>query len=300
MVKLGFIGFGEAPFNLTQDLDPAQVTVFAFDLMAKSEEFAGQVVRERAAKRNVTLVNDYAELFEKADIVMNFTSGKLALPIAKDIKQYIRKDQYYADMNTASPMTEEEIAKALDGIPGMFIDVGVMAPLPSYQTKVPMVCCGKGAKKFAEITNTLGMNVTYLNDTIGTASGMKNIRSVFMKGFIAIITETAMAASKYDIVDEILESVRGSIFDELDWIPLVNSLITGIVVHSVRFTHEMEEVSDTLAHIGANSIMTEATVKKMEWITETGLKKRFNDKGIDRPASFKDVLTEYTAIQHKE
>lgn len=296
MIKLGFIGFGEAPYNLTQDYKPEQVTVFAYDKMGFSEEFAGQLVRKRAAERKVTLVKDYEELFTNVDYVFNFTSGALALPIAKEVKQYIKANHIYVDMNTASPMTEEEIEKAFEGIPGQFIDVGVMAPLPSYQTRVPMVCSGKGAKEFAEVANSLGMDVKYLNDTIGTASMMKNVRSVFMKNLIATLTETTMAAYKYDIVDEVLESLRKTVYEETTWLGMVNQQVTGIVVHSVRFGHEMEEVAKTLDHAGIDATMTKAAIEKMNWMTESGLKKRFNDKGVDRPEKFTDVLAEYYAM----
>lgn len=292
ILKLGFIGMGEASFYLSKDLKSEQVTVFAYDKLASEIGFAGDIIRERALKRGITLVMNMEELFVKSEVIMCLTSATSALPISREIKPLLEERHFYADLNSASPKTEKQIAEVLADTPARFTDIGVMAPVPSWGTKVPLVACGKDSKILTDMLNNIGMNVEYMGEEIGTASMFKMNRSMFMKGFVALMCETVFAASQYNIVDEVLESIRKSLYDEKAYLDMVNMHLTGMVPHSKRFVHEMKEALDTLEDLGENSIMTQATVKKMQWFTDEGFLAQFASKGIDRPASFMDIVAE--------
>lgn len=290
---------GEAAFYMSRDLKPEQVSITAFDKLSTDTGLAGNIVRDRAEKVGAKLAKDYEELFEKSDVVLCLTSASSALPIACEILPYLKERHFYADLNSASPVTEKKIAEVLVSSPGRFIDIGVMAPVPSFGTKVPLVSCGKGAKEFTDIMNEVGMNVEYLGEDIGMASMFKMNRSVFVKGFVALMCETVFAAAEYGLVDKVLESIRVSLYDEKPYLDMLNMHLTGMVPHSARFAHEMEEALKTLDDMGENSIMTQATVKKMQWFTDEGFKKYFAERKIDRPASFKDIIAAKDKVKER-
>lgn len=81
-MKLGFIGFGEAPHHISRDFVNSDVEVRAFDVSAKDDSPRAQKMREHAAMDQVTLVTDMAELIAWGDVFFCFTSADVALPIA--------------------------------------------------------------------------------------------------------------------------------------------------------------------------------------------------------------------------
>ena len=89
-MKLGFIGFGEAPHHISRDFVNSDVEVRAFDVSAKDDSPRAQKMREHAAMDQVTLVTDMAELIAWGDVFFCFTSADVALPIARQAAPLLR------------------------------------------------------------------------------------------------------------------------------------------------------------------------------------------------------------------
>ena len=94
-MKLGFIGFGEAPHHISRDFVNSDVEVRAFDVSAKDDSPRAQKMREHAAMDQVTLVTDMAELIAWGDVFFCFTSADVALPIARQAAPLLRPGQFY-------------------------------------------------------------------------------------------------------------------------------------------------------------------------------------------------------------
>ena len=153
---------------------------------------------------------------------------------------------------------------------GDFVEGAVMASVPVNGSHVPVSVCGAKAKEAAELLNSHGMKFTYLSDDIGLASATKALRSVLAKGIIALVTETVFATDHYHITEEVLDKMKVTMFDERGFIGVL-PLLRGLRRHPQwRFCHEMEEVLKTLDDLGENSIMTQATLKKFEWLQQEG------------------------------
>jgi len=290
MLKLGFIGMGEASYYFAKGLMGKDVSIHAYDIAAQTEGEAGELVKARARETNVTLVQSYETLFETSDCILNLTSANAALPIAQQIKPFLQSNHIYADFNSASPVTKEKISELLADTPARFLDVAVMAPVPSYGFKVPLAVCGKGADAFVETVNALGMNAENLGDAVGAASMYKMIRSVCIKGFIALLTETLFAADRYNLVDKVMESCRETLrYDEKTFYELLNFLLPRNVPFAERMSHEMEEVVLSLESMDEHCSMSRASAEKLKWFTEMDFKKRFAEKGITLPETFMDL-----------
>ena len=274
---LGFIGFGEAAFHISSGLQTEGLPqIFAFDVMANDAKI-GSLIRERSNTAKVRLVSSLEELLRTADLVICATSAKYAVAIAREAAAFVRAGQVYADLNSSSPRVKQEIDAVIRPTGGLFVDVAVMELVPPHRHKVPMSVSGGGARRFKELLEPYGMNITYVNDRAGSSSAFKMLRSIFMKGLTALLLETLTAARKAGIDKEIMASISGT----LDGQPietLANLLLTRTAVAAERRAAEMGEVVATLQDMGLDSSASAATRGKLQALADLDLKTLFHHK----------------------
>jgi len=277
---LGFIGFGEAAYNICLGLkETSRPAVYAYDLMWQDERL-GPAVRSRAAEAGVELVSSLQALIDAADVALCATSAKYALAIANAAAAFIRPGKIYADLNSASPMAKREIAETIDSTGARFVDAAVMEIVPPHRHRVPIAVSGTGAKSFADLLNPLGMNVEYVNDSAGSSSSMKMFRSIFMKGLTSLMLETLLASHAAGVVDQVMASISSTLTKSTPE-ELANLLINRTAVAADRRVGEMKDVAATLAELGLEGVATEGTIKRLQWICDMGLKERLGGKVPD-------------------
>ena len=288
-MKIGFIGFGEAAYNLTVGLlSEGMEHVRAYDKFWNSDP-QGEIIRYRAAETGTDLLPSLGELVEKCDMILSAVSADKAVELAQKAKPYLQPDKLYVDVNSASPMTKEAIDSVISA-DALFVDCAIMGPVPPFQHKVPMIVCGPGAELFSRTMTPYGMNIEVMAAAAGGASAAKMFRSIFMKGYVMLILEMLTAARTYGIEDEILSSLdqtvmRGSFLEN------VNGLVCRGVIHSERREHEMDEVIATLEELQLDAIMSRAARKKLRWVTGLGLREYF--KGV-APQDFHEIFEPLT------
>lgn len=274
MYNLGFIGFGEAAFNITkglklQGLDGIRAYDKYWNIKPQSD-----LIRKRADEAHVELIPNLQDLLEKSDYIFSSVSADMAVPLAQEIKQFLQPHNIYVDLNATSPMTKEEVDSIISPV-ALFVDCAIMGPVPNYMHKVPMSVSGSGARTFFETMTPYQMNITLLDGSAGAASASKMFRSIFMKGFVMLVLEMLIAAHKYKIEDDVLSSVEKTLTTG-PLLDVINGLIGRGVIHSERREHEMDEVIETLKTINVDSIMSKASKAKLKWCTGLGLKEYFN------------------------
>ena len=285
-LSIGFIGYGEASYNISKGLhETSKPLIYAFDIMWPKQD-TNNIIGNRAKECNVSLVPTMGELIEKADIILCATSAKSALSIAKLASEYLKPGKIYADINSASPMVKKQIDTVVSGTGADFVDCGVMDIIPPHRQKVPIAVSGSGARKFADFANSIGMNVTFINETAGSASTLKMLRSVFMKGLTSLLLEMLVPASKIGVEDKIMEYISktfsGSTLEQL-----ANLLINRTAVGASRRISEMKDVAATLKSLKVESFATEATIKRLEWVESLQLKDYFQGSV---PKDYHEVL----------
>jgi len=285
MVKLGFIGFGEAAFNIAKGLKGEGLDgIIAYDKFWKDAP-GSELICQRATEAQVRLVPTHQELVEKSEMVVSAVSADMAVSLAKTSRPFLKPGQMYVDINATSPMTKEEIDKIISPV-ALFVDCAVMGPVPTYKHKVPVSVSGSGAKAFTDIMMPFGMNITFMDAPAGSASASKMFRSIFMKGFVVLLLEMLTAAHKYKVEDDVLLSVKETLTAG-PLLEVVNGLIGRGVIHSERREHEMDEVIATLETLRVDGIMSKATKAKLRWCTQLGLKGHF--KGVP-PKDFHEIF----------
>jgi 3-hydroxyisobutyrate dehydrogenase-like beta-hydroxyacid dehydrogenase len=294
MSKLGFIGFGEAAFNIAKGLRKEGLEgILAYDKLWNVEP-QSELIGKRAAEAGVTLAPSFKELVESCDVVVSAVSANLSVPLAQAARPFLKRNQLYVDLNATSPMTKEE-ANAIISPVARFVDCAVMGPVPTYGHKVPLSVSGEGAGEFAAKMAPYGMNITLMDAPAGSASASKMFRSIFMKGFISLLLEMLEASHKYGVEDDVLASVQESLTAG-PLLEVINSMVTRGVIHSARREHEMDEVITTLDALQVDAIMSKAAKDKLKWCTELGLKEYFN--GVP-PKDFHEVFTALDARNKK-
>ena len=166
-----------------------------------------------------------------------------------------------------------------------------MAPAPPYGHKVPMLVGGAGGAEFVERMTPFGMRMEFTSDKVGEAAATKMCRSIIVKGMEALLTECVLGASRYGAEERVFRSL-GETFPGLDWAEMATYMVGRVVVHGERRAREMEEVAETLRSSGVDPIMAEATVRRMDWSAQLGLKKLFGGEAPATHKEFADAVAE--------
>ena len=192
-VIIGFIGFGEAAFNIAKGLMGEGLTnIHAYDKYWNIEP-QSELVKKRAMEANVTLAVSVQNLIDQVDIVISAVSANLVVPIARESAAFLRKDQIYVDVNSAAPTTKVE-ASRLIADRALFVDAAVMGPVPGNGHKVPILASGSGSELFQKTMVPYGMKISVMPGPVGGSSASKMFRSIFMKGFVMLLLETVIAS----------------------------------------------------------------------------------------------------------
>ena len=280
-MRIGFIGFGEAAFHIAKGLgQPGIDSICAFDINVTEK------VCQRAREAGTRLVESNRELAQSCDIMMSAVTANQALNAAEQNAPYLTAAHIYADLNSVSPGLKQSIGRLIESTGARFAEIAMMAPVPPYGHKVPMLAGGAGAEDFVAELAPFGISAEIVSREVGTAAATKMFRSIIVKGLEALITECVLGASRYNADERVFASLAES-FPGIDWKELADYMVGRVVVHGERRAREMEEVAATLREIDIEPIMAEAIVRRMDWSVEAGLKKHFNGEA---PKTYRDVV----------
>jgi 3-hydroxyisobutyrate dehydrogenase-like beta-hydroxyacid dehydrogenase len=181
---------------------------------------------------------------------------------------------------------KQSIARVIQASGARFAEIAMMAPVPPYGHKVPMLAGGDGAQDFVAALAPFGISAEIVSREVGTAAATKMFRSIIVKGLEALLTECVLGASRYNADERVFASLAET-FPAINWKELADYMVGRVVVHGERRAREMEEVAATLREIDIEPIMAEAIVRRMDWSVELGLKQIFQGEA---PQSYRHVV----------
>ena len=282
--RIGFVGFGEAGFHIAAGLRRAGIEqISAFDIDS------GEKIRQRAAETGTPLVDSNGELTDRSDIILSTVTSDQALIAAQQTAPGLSARHLYADLNSVSPSLKQAIDRVISATGARYVEVAVMSPIPSYEHRAPMLIGGAGGIDFIDTMKPFGMQMEYTSATVGEAAATKMCRSIVVKGLEALLTECVLGASRYGAEERVFKSLAET-FPGLDWSDMATYMVGRVVVHGERRAREMEEVAETLWSIGVEPIMAEATVRRMDWSAQLGLKKLFHGEAPASHREFADAI----------
>ena len=157
-----------------------------------------------------------------------------------------------------------------------YVELAVMATVPGYAHKVPMLLAGAAAEELVGLLSPFGMDMEAVGTGIGEASSIKMFRSVMVKGWEALFVEALSAAELAGVGERVLASLSES-YPGLDWPKLASYHVSRVALQGKRRAAEMREVVATLEDLGIEPLMATATAERMDRAVDTGVRERFPD-----------------------
>lgn len=285
-MQIGFIGFGEAAYEITKGLKDAGINkVIAYDVM-QNNKMLGQKIKNRTEEVNVDLLDSTAEVLEKANIVIVAVPANKTFEVYESTKNLLQKDTIYVDLTASNPEVKNKIGIGLKKYDVRFIDAAIMGPVTVYKHRVPILVSGEGTEILRNYFKQFGMNISDVSKNPGDASAIKLIRSIYMKGISALLIEMLEAARKFEVEELVIDSISETL-DSKTFEETMNRLVTGTAIHADRRSKELEGVIGMLESYNLNSTMSEAVKTKLETVSNKNIKEKFQG---EKPNSWIEVI----------
>lgn len=211
----------------------------------------------------MVVARDAGEAVAGCELVLSVNAATAALSLARSVAGALTPGQLYVDANTSAPALKRELAAAVEPTGARFVDLALMAPVPGRGLATPALACGPGSELATTLLGGLGMPVTDLGPHVGDAAARKLVRSVFMKGLAAAVSESLEAGEAAGFRPWIEAEVRELLGDDEGG--LVRRLVDGSRRHAARREHEMAAAEELLAELG---VTTHVTAAARAWLSE--------------------------------
>jgi 3-hydroxyisobutyrate dehydrogenase-like beta-hydroxyacid dehydrogenase len=288
---LGFIGFGEAGFELARGLHSAGASpLYACDKKTLDPDRV-LYLKSRALEVGVHYLESIGEVVEKAEIILSVVTPEASLSAAQEAAPHLRPDQTYLDLTSSFPKDMKAVSALVEPTGAKFVDGAIMGALFISGHKVLIYVAGSHAEVAARLLNHWGMNLQPVGQEPGRASAIKLILSISSKGLEALLTETLLAAHHYGVEEQVLSAFRQFFAKGLE--AAIDRFVGSDAVHSGRRVKEMESSAQLLENLGVDPIMTEATVRRLKWSASLGLKEYFQGR---TPEGYKEVIQAWEAM----
>jgi len=270
MTTFTFIGFGEAGGLIAEGLIRSGASVSSiYDILIREPSMA-PALRAKAERIGTMATEEIGTALAGADLIFSAVTCSDSAIAAECVAAHIQPGQTYLDINSTSPMMKQENAQRIESTGAAYVDIAVMDLVPPHGHKVPMLLAGRTAETVAPILQGFGMSVDAIATEVGAASTIKMARSVFLKGFSAILIESLVAASKVGAHEKVLDSLQVT-FPQIDWRQMADYYAARLIKHAKRQASEMHEVAETLTFLGIEPLTASATAKRLEWFSDLKL-----------------------------
>jgi 3-hydroxyisobutyrate dehydrogenase-like beta-hydroxyacid dehydrogenase len=279
-LKIGLLGYGEVGTILGCGLREKGVgLVGAWDVLFPDPAEA-PAMKRRASEHGVEAWGSLPDLLARADIVISAVTAANTLDAAREAAAGIGAGSFFLDLNSASPSTKAQASKLIDARGAHYVEAAVMASVPPYGLRVPMLLGGAEAGALAEKLVPLGFDMTVVDQRIGVASAIKMCRSLFIKGLEAIVIDSYTTARRYGVEKQVLASLAET-FPQIDWEEQGSYLFSRVVKHGKRRAEEMREATVTVREAGFEPWMPAATAEKQDWVAALARSGLFRELGSE-------------------
>jgi 3-hydroxyisobutyrate dehydrogenase-like beta-hydroxyacid dehydrogenase len=265
--RVAVIGFGEAGAILGADFADAGCAVSMYDILLDEAQTRATMLA-RAERARVRSHDSLAAAMSGAELVISAVTASSSGDVAALAGHHLQAGQVFLDINSVSPGKKQSSCRAVEASGADYVESAVMAPLPPYRLKVPMLLGGRRAADVATRLTRLGMNAQAISSEIGVASAVKMCRSVIIKGIEALAVESLRAARHFGAEKAVLASLNET-FPGMGWDGgQPDYLISRVAEHGRRRAAEMREVARTLEEAGFEPTMAAATARLQDGLVE--------------------------------
>lgn len=265
---IALLGFGEAGSAIARGLcaeggwrgmprpgDNAPRRLIAIDT-ALDQDARGLALGKAARVLDVAIEGTYGEALRDADLVICAVPGEHALAAAQSAAPLLKPGAHYLDLCTVTGRMSDEDRAAIEAGGATYIDIAVMGGFFKQGIKAPMLAAGQAVEPVVAWMNDNGFEVRVLGPRPGSASSVKMLRSVLIKGVEALGVEALVTAQRQGILEEVLDCLGDA--DQMPFRDFIAMLVQTHIVHAHRRWEEMGLVGRTLRETGVDPLMTEA------------------------------------------
>jgi 3-hydroxyisobutyrate dehydrogenase-like beta-hydroxyacid dehydrogenase len=283
-IRLGLVGYGEIGNTLGRGLHAAGLaSIVAYDRYAFDGPYSG-LIQRRAREAGVKLVPDHPALAAQADLILGVTPGSASLDSAASLSEVLTPQHWFIDVASATPGIKRAVAARVQPTGVIAADASIVGT-PADGHALQILASGPAASKMRDALIPWGMRIEMVGPEIGTASGIKILRSVVMKGLEALVVECLLASRQLGIEEPILQSLDKTFAKPFR--DLANGLITTSAIHAERRAEEVAMSADALAEIGLHHTVAATAATRLQWVATLGLKQHFQGAV---PARYETVL----------
>ena len=201
---VGLIGFGEAGMTFAQ-CGGWRDRATAYDRKTdQGRLLCSEKLADYASAGIIDSLNTI-DAAGSAPVVLSLVTADQALAAARAAAPGLRPGTLYCDGNSVAPDTKCEAARFVEDAGAHYVDMAILAPVNPAQLSVPVLLSGIFADDARSALRNLGFDsVRVVGDAVGRASAIKMIRSVMVKGIEALTAECVIAATRADVLDEVL------------------------------------------------------------------------------------------------
>jgi 3-hydroxyisobutyrate dehydrogenase-like beta-hydroxyacid dehydrogenase len=228
---VSLIGVGEVGAGLARAFVDHGISVLAYDIRPEAAE---KRLTEAGLVEQVRMTD--LQTVAAGDLVISAVVPAAAEGLAAELKGLGVSGGALLDINSAGPDQKRSIAELVDGLFTTFTDGTIggggfrLAPGPVFHL------AGPGASRWSELLRSVEFRTDILGEEpgdIGKAALFKMLRTVFTKGYEALIVESLSVAWRAGLLDSILQSVSDT-FDHLSFHDQARLLVAGHVQHAAR------------------------------------------------------------------
>lgn len=251
-MRIAVLGLGEAG------------TIYASGFAANGAEVTGFDPADTATPEGIRRATGIADAVAGADLVISLVTAAHAVDVAAETAGTLGPQAVFADLNAASPQRKQEVGAALGEAAARYADVAVIGSVPQFGARTSLLVSGPATNEVAEFFRTLQAPVEAMGGEAGDATRRKILRTVFMKGLGAVITEAMDAGAAAGET----EWVRGQMSAALvGGESAVDRLDRGTRKHALRRAHESEAAAELLASLDVAPLVTTAVAGRHRALT---------------------------------
>lgn len=248
-MRIAFIGFGEAARAYAaslREVDPA-LDLSAHDIKQDGPE--ADAFADAALARGVTLAASSDEAVVGADVVISAVTAASSLEAAQSVAHALPGGAVFMDINSVSPARKRETAALIAGTGATYVDAAVMAPVHPAGHRTATLLAGALPEGFLKTLTALDFRFEVAGEEVGSATAVKMLRSLFVKGLEALTVEALTAARAAGCYPQVYGSLAKS-FASLGWPDFPSYQFERVMTHGLRRAAEMRESAATLSELG--------------------------------------------------
>ena len=226
-----------------------------------------QRTRELAESAGIVDVPDFAQMIDRADIVLSVLVPERAVDVARQVATVIEqsgKPLPFADCNPVAPAVAIEMAKIIDGAGGKYIDGGIIGSPPGRGAPPRFYASGPHESTLGQLDGR-GISVPLMGGEVGRASAIKMCYASLSKGTAALNASALISAMNLGIYDEFINEMESSQQGVLKNMQGVK----GLGAKAFRWIDEMEQISATFGAAGATPHMHKGAADIFRLVTSS-------------------------------